>query len=75
MAIGTIIGSTLKVDMKYTKKMDVCRILVGVWESKITPDSVDIALGECIYTIFFKADKILRNGAWVDYKNDDGFNG
>lgn len=72
--IGTIIGSTLKVDMKYTKKIDVCRILVGVWEAKMMPDLVDIAMGECIYTIFFKVDKIQRDGAWVDYQNDDDFN-
>lgn len=73
-AIGTIIGSMLKVDMKYTKKMDVCRILVGVWDVKMIPASVDIAMGASIYTIFFTADKVLRDGSWVDFQNGDGFN-
>lgn len=54
--------------MKYSKKMDVCQILVGAWEVKMIPESVDLGLGECIHTIFFKPDKILRDGVWVDYK-------
>ncbi|GJN09773.1 hypothetical protein PR202_ga27808 [Eleusine coracana subsp. coracana] len=45
-AVGTIIGITLKVDMKYTKKMGVVRILVGVSDVGRIPNSTEIVVGE-----------------------------
>ncbi|GJM91626.1 hypothetical protein PR202_ga08021 [Eleusine coracana subsp. coracana] len=43
--VGTILGATLKVDMKYTRKMEVVRILVGVMDVNNIPDTTDIADG------------------------------
>ncbi|GJN28162.1 hypothetical protein PR202_gb16255 [Eleusine coracana subsp. coracana] len=61
-AVGTIIGATQKVDMKYLKKMGVVRILVAVIDIKGIPDSSEIAVGEGLYDIFYKIDKVCKNG-------------
>jgi hypothetical protein len=53
-AIGTVLGATLKVDMKYTRRMDVCRVLVGVTDLDDIPDATDIVVGEGVYEFFFQ---------------------
>jgi hypothetical protein len=52
-AIGSILGSTQKVDLRYTKRMGVCRLMVGVTDVAKIPDAADIVVGEGIYEIFF----------------------
>ncbi|KAL5669075.1 hypothetical protein ACJX0J_021296, partial [Zea mays] len=45
-AIGSILGSTQKVDLRYTKRMGVCRLMVGVTDVAKIPDAADIVVGE-----------------------------
>ncbi|GJN04973.1 hypothetical protein PR202_ga22558 [Eleusine coracana subsp. coracana] len=72
-AVGTILGTTLKVDMKYMKRMRVVRILVGVMDVNTIPDTTDIVVGEGVYDIFFKVDKVCKDGTYVPFqkKGDD----
>ncbi|AQL01159.1 hypothetical protein ZEAMMB73_Zm00001d044935 [Zea mays] len=66
-AVGTIIGATQKVDLRYTKRMGVVRLLVGVTNIDKIPESVDIVVGEGLYEIFFKIDKVCKDGVWSEY--------
>jgi hypothetical protein len=65
--VGTIIGATQKVDLRYTKRMGVVRLLVGVTNIDKIPESVDIVVGEGLYEIFFKIDKVCKDGVWSEY--------
>ena len=78
-AVGTIIGATQKVDLRYTKRMGVVRLLVGVTNVDKIPESVDIVVGDGLYEIFFKVDKVCKDGVWSDFnypsdKNDEDEN-
>uniref|UniRef100_A0A804QC22 Uncharacterized protein n=1 Tax=Zea mays TaxID=4577 RepID=A0A804QC22_MAIZE len=66
---GTILGATQKVDMRYTRKMGVVRILVAVTNVNHIPESAEIVVGEGLYEIFFKVDKVLIAGKWTDTDN------
>ncbi|GJN04225.1 hypothetical protein PR202_ga21750 [Eleusine coracana subsp. coracana] len=70
-AVGTILGVTFKVDMKYTRKIGVIRILVGIMDVNNIPDTTDIMVGEDIYDILFKVDKICKDENWVSFKQED----
>jgi hypothetical protein len=74
-AIGSILGATQKVDLRYTKRMGVCRLMVGVTDVAKIPDATDIVVGEGIYEIFFKVDKVWRNEVWEDFKVEDNTEG
>ncbi|KAL5647208.1 hypothetical protein ACJX0J_041563, partial [Zea mays] len=68
-AVGTIIGATQKVDLRYTKRMGVVPLL-----NRLT----HIVVGEGLYEIFFKIDKVCKDGVWSEYyypsdKKDDDF--
>uniref|UniRef100_A0A804NA67 DUF4283 domain-containing protein n=1 Tax=Zea mays TaxID=4577 RepID=A0A804NA67_MAIZE len=68
-AVGSILGATQKVDMRYTRKMGVVRILVAVTSVNHIPESTEIVVGEGLYEIFFKVDKVLKDGKWIDNDN------
>ncbi|XP_008665777.1 uncharacterized protein [Zea mays] len=68
-AVGSILGATQKVDMRYTRKMGVVRILVAVTDVNHIPESAEIVVGEGLYEIFFKVDKVLKDGRWIDNNN------
>lgn len=69
-AVGSILGATQKVDLRYTRKMGVVRILVGVINVDSIPESSDIVVGEGLYEIYFKVDKVCKDGVWMDYKQE-----
>jgi hypothetical protein len=69
-AVGTIIGATQKVNLRYTRKMGIVRILAGVTDVDSIPESTDIAVGEGLYEIYFKVDKVCKDGVWKDYKQE-----
>jgi hypothetical protein len=68
-AIGTILGATQKVDMRYTRKMGVVHILVAVTNVNHISESAEIVVDEGLYEIFFKVDKVLIEGKWMDNDN------
>ncbi|KAL5647981.1 hypothetical protein ACJX0J_042336, partial [Zea mays] len=65
----SILGATQKVDMRYTRKMGVVRILVAVTDVNHILESAEIVVGEGLYEIFFKVDKVLKDGRWIDNNN------
>jgi hypothetical protein len=65
-----VLGATLKVDMKYTHRMDVCRVLVGVTDLDDIPDATDIVVGG-VYEFFSKIDKVCKDGSWIEYHGPD----
>lgn len=66
-AVDTILGATQKVDMRYTRRMGVIRVLVAVIDVGQIPDSTDIVVSEGFYDFFSKVDKLHKDVAWVDF--------
>lgn len=72
-AVGTIIGSTQRVDMRYMRKNDIVRLLVNVPNVEDIPDTAEIGVNDFIYDIFFKVDKVMyhdQDGDEFDYVDD-----
>jgi hypothetical protein len=55
-AIGTILGVTKEVDMKFTRAMDSPRFQVLVLDPDLIPHSVDVVIGDYIYELHFKVE-------------------
>jgi hypothetical protein len=60
-AIGTILGVTKEVDMKFTRIMDIPRFQVLVIDPDLIAESVDVVIGDFIYELHFKVE--LGGGA------------
>ena len=65
-AVGSILGATQKVDMKYLRKSGVVRLLVAVLDVNSIPDDVDIVVDDCLYDIFFHVESVVKG-------DDDNF--
>jgi len=48
-AIGSILGVSKAVDMKFTRKHDICRLQVLVLDPNIIPQFVDVVIGDYLY--------------------------
>ena len=59
-AVGTIIGSTQKVDIIHLRATGQVHILVAVYDVKKIPKFVDVCVGTGIYRLFFKADVAVQ---------------
>ncbi|XP_066396428.1 uncharacterized protein [Miscanthus floridulus] len=55
-AVGSIIGTTQKVDMIHLRATGQVRILVAVLDAKKIPELADVCVGAAIYRLFFKPD-------------------
>jgi hypothetical protein len=55
-AIGTILGVTKDVDMKFTRSMHKPRFQVMVLDLELIPHSVDVVICDFIYELHFKVD-------------------
>jgi hypothetical protein len=55
-AIGTILGVTKDVDMKFTREHDRARLQVLVLDPSIIPQSVDVVIGEFVYELHFRIE-------------------
>lgn len=55
-AIGSIIGTAMRVDTEKVRKNDFVRMLVGVLDIEAIPSSVEIVVGEYVYDMFFKVE-------------------
>jgi hypothetical protein len=55
-AIGTILGVTKDVDMKFTPEHDRARLQVLVLDLSIIPQSVDVVIGEFVYELHFRIE-------------------
>ncbi|KAL5664745.1 hypothetical protein ACJX0J_024853 [Zea mays] len=62
-AVDTILGATQKVDMRYTRRMGVIRVLVAVIDVGQIPDSTDIVVSEGFYDFFSKIERKIQSMA------------
>jgi hypothetical protein len=76
-AIGTILGVTKEVDMKFTRAWDMPRFQVMVLD--LIPQSVDVVIGDFIYELHFKVEEEGKHDNPVllkmDEKDDTGEEG
>jgi hypothetical protein len=70
-AIGTILGVTKEVDMKFTRAMDKSRFWVLVVDPELIPYSVDVVIGDFIYELHFKVEPDMMNDNVVLLIMDD----
>jgi hypothetical protein len=56
-AIGTIIGVTKDVDMKFTREFDRAHFQVLVLNPSLIPHSIDVVIGEYIYEVHFWVER------------------
>ena len=47
--IGSILGVSKAVDMKFTRKYNICRLQVLVLDPNIIPQFVDVVIGDYLY--------------------------
>jgi len=55
-AVGSILGVTRKVDMKFVKAHEMGRIQVAVLDPSLVPDLVDIVIGDFVYELQFRVE-------------------
>ena len=55
-AVGSILGVTRKVDMKFVKAHEMGRIQVAVLDPGLVPDLVDIVIGDFVYELQFRVE-------------------
>ncbi|CAD6219292.1 unnamed protein product [Miscanthus lutarioriparius] len=55
-AVGTILGATKMVDMKFTKRFGRPRLRVVVLSPKLIPDLVDVVIGDFVYELQFRLE-------------------
>jgi hypothetical protein len=56
-AIGTILGVTKDVDMKFTREYERARLQVLVLDPSLIPQSIDVVIGEFIYELHFRVER------------------
>ena len=67
-SLGSLLGKTYKVDMKYTRKHGVLRILVGCIDYTLIPISWPIFIKDGFYKLKFKVEHPVNV---VDKENDE----
>ena len=59
-AVGSILGSTQKVDIPYLRRTGVARVMVAVLDVKAIPEDAEIVVKDSLYEIKFKVDEIVQ---------------
>jgi hypothetical protein len=55
-AIGTILGVTKEVDMKFTRSIDMPKFHMLVLDPDLIPQSIDVVIGDFIYELHFNVE-------------------
>jgi hypothetical protein len=79
-AIGTILGVSKDVDMKFMRQYDRAHFQVMVLDPLLIPHSIDIVIGEYLYELHFKVEQeemvnpipIDMDDDVIDDREDDG---
>jgi len=61
-AIGSILGVSRAVDMKFTKKYGRARMKVAVLNPDLIPNLVDVVIGDFVYELQFRVEKDMSDG-------------
>ncbi|KAJ1256667.1 hypothetical protein BS78_K333900 [Paspalum vaginatum] len=56
-AVGSALGVSRKVDLKFTREHKIARIKVGCLEPDLIPEFISILIGEHVYDIQFRTEK------------------
>jgi hypothetical protein len=72
-AVGSILGATKAVDMKFTNKFDVCRLQVSVLDPNFIPQYVDVAIGDFVYELQFRVVENINEEKPEPMVDDFGF--
>lgn len=75
-AVGSILGSTRMVDMKFTNEHRMARMKVAVLAPELIPDLVDVVIGDYVYELQFRIEKDNGDNPApiymdIDPKNDE----
>lgn len=70
-AVGTIIGTTQKVDMVHLRATGQVRIRVAVYDVKKIPEYADVCVGIGVYRLYFKADETVPVDPVIPNDDDD----
>ena len=75
--MGTILGATKMVDMKFTKRFGRPRLRVVVLSPELIPDLVDIVIGEFMYEFQFRleTEEEENDPRLIDLDNQPGESG
>ena len=60
-AVGSILGVTKAVDMKFTNKYEICRLQVLVLDASLLPQFVDVVIGDNLYELQFRVEENMDN--------------
>ncbi|TVU46458.1 hypothetical protein EJB05_05998, partial [Eragrostis curvula] len=69
-AVGSILGVTKIVDMKFTKEHNICRMQVLVLDPSLIPQHVDVVIGDYLYDLQFRVGPIGNNAQPLDFDDD-----
>jgi hypothetical protein len=70
-AIGTILGVTKDVDMKFTREYERARLQVLVLDPSLIPQSIDVVIGEFIYELHFRVERAeMTHPIPIDMEDD-----
>ena len=75
--MGTILGATKMVDMKFTKRFGRPRLRVVVLSPELIPDLVDVVIGEFVYELQFRleTEEEENDPRLIDMDNQPGESG
>ncbi|PWZ30345.1 hypothetical protein Zm00014a_036139 [Zea mays] len=59
--VGSILGVTKAVDMKFTNKYKICRLQVLVLDASLLPQFVDVVIGDKLYELQFRVEENMDN--------------
>jgi RNA-binding protein YlmH len=70
-AIGTILGVTKDVDLKFTHEYERARVQVLILDPSLIPQSVDVVIYEFIYELHFRVEcEDMAQHVPVDMEDD-----
>ena len=75
--MGTILGATKMVDMKFTKRFGRPRLRVAVLSPELISDLVDVVIGEFVYELQFRleTEEEENDPRLIDMDNQPGESG
>jgi hypothetical protein len=73
-AVGSLLGSSIDVDMKHTRQFEVGRVQVMILDANLIPSTVEVVIGEEVYLMSFRVED-GNGGLLPETDNDErGFN-
>lgn len=73
-AVGSLLGTSIDVDMKHTKQFEVGRVQVMILDANLIPSTMEVVIGEEVYLLSFRVED-GNGGLLLETENDErGFN-